>query len=118
MYGLPPDFDGQAFVGQILSSITFTVNTIHLLFGSDVVLTVLSTYAYRLAADGVGHTEQVPVTETAVPSLIGRQVTSTNVTEGRNFTLGFDSGAEFSCIDDSDEYESYIIKIYGREIIV
>jgi len=118
VYGLPPDFDGRLFVGQILASITFTVNTVHLVFGPDLSLTVLSTCSYRLAASDARHTEQVPITGTAMLGLIGRQVTNIAVTGGRNLALEFDGNGEFTCIDDSDQYESYTIKVDDREIIV
>ena len=118
MYRLPPEFDGRAFVGQVLSGITFTPNTVHLAFGPDLLLTLLSTYSYRLPGGGVGRTERVPATETAMLGLIGMRVTDSAVSDGRNLILQFGNGGAFTCLDDSDQYESYAIKIGDKEITV
>jgi hypothetical protein len=118
MHGLPSDFDGLSFVNQILDEITFTVNTVHLAFSPNFLLTILSTYSYRLTADDARHTEHLPVTATAVLGLIGRQVINISVAENKNLIFEFEGNGEFICIDDSDQYESYTIKVGDREIFV
>jgi hypothetical protein len=118
MHGLPSDFNGLSFVNQILDEITFTVNTVHLAFGRNLLLTILSTYSYRLTADGVRHTEHLPVTATDVLGLIGRQVINVSVAESKDLIFDFEGNGEFICIDDSGQYESYTIKVGDREIFV
>jgi hypothetical protein len=117
VYRIPPDFDGRAFVGQVLSSITFTENTVHLVFGSELSLTVLAAYLYQLSTDGTTRNERVPAAETAALGLVGRRVLNT-AHHSQSFTLELDSGGTFTCIDDSDQYESFIIKIEDGEMIV
>jgi len=118
MYGLPRDFDGDAFIGESVTAITFTENTASFNFESDLLVTTESVYNYRPSSDEALITERVPASQTGVIAMIGRSVVGTSVDQGKNLLLHFGHGGQVGFIDDSDRYESYMIKIGKREIIV
>jgi hypothetical protein len=118
VYKLPQDFDGNDFVGQTLSEMTFTPNTVSFIFGPGLVITTLSVYSYRLAENEESRVEQVPMSCTKVLGLIGKVVMRVSIIDERNLRLTFIGGGELNYIDDSDAYESYSIKIGDRELTV
>jgi hypothetical protein len=118
MYGLPIDFDGSEFVERQLIQISFTENTIHLVFEGDVSLTLLSTFKYRLAQSDTTYEETIPVLSSQLMGLIGDKVKSATASRNGELSLLFGTGGNLTCVDDSTEYESYSIHIGDKEIIV
>ena len=118
MYGLPIDFEPRAFVGQELVQVSFTINTVHLIFDKDTTITIESTYAVGLSPDTAAMKQSPPVKSSNLMALLGRKVTEANATVEGTLTLVFEGHEHLWCFDDSEQYESYHIRIQEREIIV
>lgn len=118
MHGLPANFNAQMFVGKQLTSLTYAENLIHVNFDEELTLTVLDSISYRTDAQAVETVESSPLTTTRLVSLIGRHVTSGKVETPRELVLGLEGGGSMRFVDESDRYESFIIRGPGTEIIV
>lgn len=118
MYGLPADFDASLFIGCELQQVSFTVNTVHFTFDKDISITLESSFFFQSDRNSETVRQVPPVQISAVMSLVGRQICSTSSTRDGTLALEFTGGGTLTCIDDSKEYESYRIWIYGKEIIV
>jgi len=119
LYGLPEHFDPTGFIGRSLEIVSFTANTVHLVFDGDYSLTVESSFEHRREGRGKGPVRfGVPVRDPCLVSLIGRPVVSAEVERPGTLYLQFDDGQTLRCFDDSQDYESYKINCGGTEIIV
>jgi hypothetical protein len=116
VYGLPDDFDGSAFVGRELVSVSFTVNTMHLEFDDDVSITLESRFV--LHRDGRREEHTVPTKASGLMALVGHTVRLVDASPDGTLRLQFEGGGALTCLDDSKEYESYHLHLRGREIIV
>lgn len=118
MYGLPSDFDPRMFLGRQLLSLTFAVNLIGLAFDEGVNVTVLGSVAYRHSLQSTVSIDSPPVTRTTLVRLVGDVVVASEARSRRELILRFERGGSVTLLDDSDEYESYVINEGDREIIV
>jgi hypothetical protein len=117
MNGIPHDFDPAVFVGHKLISVTFAENLINLTFDQAVMVTVLSSISYRDAKTGEQGTDQPPVSRTSLVSLLGQDVAASRVESKQQLVIELDDG-ELVLRDDSQRYESFIIRVHDREIVV
>ncbi|HLQ15028.1 MAG TPA: hypothetical protein VK256_04125 [Candidatus Eisenbacteria bacterium] len=118
MYGLPNDFDPQIFVGRRLETVTFAVNVIVLAFGDQLTVTILGSLPYFPAGDVEIRVDRPPVSSTSLVSVVGRNVVAFDLKSPRELILEFEGRASITLLDDSDSYESYLIKTGKREIVV
>ncbi len=116
MYGLPADFDGSVFVGREVVEVSFTVNTVHVVFEGDTSITIGSRFVLQLGE--VREEQAVPVKSSSLMALIGRSVRLVYASPDGTLRLQFEGGDALTCLDDSKMYESYQIHFSGREIIV
>lgn len=117
MNGIPSDFDSSVFVGLQLISVTFAENLVSLAFDHAVMVTVLGSVSYRDAKTGEQRTDRPPVSRTSLVSLVGRHVLACTAKSQRELVLELDGG-EIVLRDDSQRYESFIIRIDNEEIVV
>jgi hypothetical protein len=118
MYGLPADFDASVFVGRELEQITFTTNTIGLVFKGDIVVTVESSLVFRAGESAEPIKESPPVESSGLMALLGRQVLLADTGADGSLTFHLSGGGTLALLDDSREYESYHILTPEREIVV
>jgi hypothetical protein len=118
MYGLPADFDPTLFLGRELEQVSFTANTVHLTFDGDASITILDTFEVRLVQGAAPVRQTPPVEQSNLMGLLGRRVVSAHRTATGTMALAFEQGGELLCMDESTQYESYTIRIGGREIVV
>jgi hypothetical protein len=118
MYGLPSDFDPHIFVGRRLEAITFAENVIVLAFDEQLTVSVSGSVPYRGAADAELSVDTPPVPTTTLVTLVGGVVAATDLRSPRELILQFEGGASATLLDDSDDYESYLINTGTREIVV
>ena len=116
MYGLPAGFDASGFVNRELVEVCFTVNTVHLAFDDDASITLESAFALRSHQGAERQTP--PIKASRLMGLIGQRVRSSHAHPDGTLTLEFEEGDALDCLDDSKEYESYKIRVDGREFIV
>jgi hypothetical protein len=118
MYGLPADFDASIFIGRELVQVSFTTNTVHLVFDGDIAITVESSFVLQHSPGTEAVKQAPPVESSSLMALVGRQVRSAHADTDGTLTLRFDGGGTLACLDDSKDYESYHIRLLGKEIVV
>lgn len=118
MYGLPDDFDPGVFVGRRLESITFAENVTVLTFSEAVTVSISGAVLYQEAADTPQRRERPLTTHTSLVSAVGRAVEATELKSPQELILRLEKGFLITLVDDSDEYESYLISLGDREIVV
>jgi hypothetical protein len=118
MYGLEEDFDTMAFVGGELTQVCFSVNTIGFDFDNNISITLLSSFVYRGDSGDPNSAQAVPVASSNLMRLTGHSVESASASRDGTLVLVFDNGHSLTFLDDSQQYESYSIRIGDREIIV
>src|SRR5574341_2119657 len=117
MYGLPEDFDASVFVGRELQQVSFTANTISLIFDGDVAIAVESTIIVQLGEVAVPERQSVPMTSSSLMSLAGLTVQRARSERNGTLALDFGRGRTLTLLDDSSQYESYQLQILGRQIV-
>jgi hypothetical protein len=118
MYGFPRDFDAEVLVGRELSSVTFAENLISLQWDEIVSVTILGSISYRVGLGTEEHTDSPPVSESRLVALVGRSVVASRIESPRRLVLLLEHAGSITLLDDSDAYESYIIQIGDRQIVV
>lgn len=118
MYGLPATFDASVLVGKELDEVCFTVNTITFSFKEDVLITVMGSFIHRDKQSTTINKQSVPVSSSSLMSLVGKAVQLAEARQDGTLSLHFEAGHTLVLLDDSQEYESYIIRIGDEETIV
>jgi len=118
MYGLPATFDASEFIGKELLQICFTANTINLSFEDDIAITILGSFVYQTSANTRAEKQILPVASSSLMCLAGKLVRLAEAQRDGTLTLCFDNNHILTILDDSKAYESYSIRVGGREIIV
>jgi hypothetical protein len=118
MYGFAMDFNPHVFVGRRLLSVSFAENLITLEFDGGLTVTVLNAVPYRSAPDSEYCVDSPPVSSSSLPSLVGRAVEAASMDPPRELMLELEGGGLINLVDDSESYESLVIRVDDREIIV
>jgi len=118
VYGLPADFEPALFLGRELEQVSFTANTVHLIFEGDASITILGTFEVRLVQGAASVRQTPPLEQSNLMGLVGRRVVSAHRAGAGTIALAFEEGGALLCLDESTQYESYTIRIGGREIVV
>lgn len=118
MYGLPRNFDASVFVGQELSLVSFSTNTVNLVFDDQHSITIESSFTYTTSANTVEIAQAIPGIFSGVMGLIGKTVIRAEAHANGLLVLSFEGGGMITCRDDSDDYESYHIRIGQKQIDV
>src|SRR5262245_14273334 len=111
MYGLPGDFDPRVFVGRELEQVCFWRYSVHLVFDGDVSLTMESTFSVKERAGSQKVAVILPVVSSNLMSLIGKKILAASADRSGTLSLCFVGGSEIVCSDESQQYESYRIRI-------
>lgn len=119
MYGLPAGFDASRFVGRTLEQVSFTANTVNLIFDQNVSLTLESNYEHILLDERHSSAiANIPVAESQLMQLLGEPIRMASASADGTLILSFANGHSLKCYDDSSEYESYKISFGDEEIVV
>src|SRR5688572_1390146 len=122
MYGLPPDFDASFFVAQTLTQIWFQEYSMQFLFCEDLTegptVSLQSAFRFRSAPDAEVEHGDIPVTDSRVMQLIGKQVRRASGSVDGTLRLEFESGAVLEFLDDNEHYECYQIHMVGLLVVV
>ena len=118
MYGLPPDIDLSFFHNRTLEQVCIGAADLILHFDEGVSLTVTSSIGW-VGPHGARNTyEDFPQAASAVAGLLSDVVVLARGNPEGTLTLEFRKGAKLEFYDDSKQYESYVIKSKGKEIVV
>lgn len=97
---------------------TFAENVVSLHFDRGLLVTVLASVSYRPLDGSQIVTDAPPFRRTELVSLLGRSVVTGETPTPRKLTLGLDEGGPIVFADDSDVYESFVIRIGDEEIFI
>jgi cytoskeletal protein RodZ len=118
MYGLPDSFDASVLVARILEQICFTENQVTLQFDGAVDITVESALMHGDRRNESSHQViRVPVQESNLMRLLGSSVVASSSNNEGTLKLIFSNGDVLQILDDSEDYESYQLRI-GETVIV
>jgi hypothetical protein len=120
MYGLPTNFDASFFIGRTVQSVSYSVNTITVIFDKQIVLTIESSYEYESlqSPDTPKEVGTVPVFESRLMEIAGLTVVGANGEHNGTLSIEFSGNRFLRCFDDSKQFESYRIMVGPREIVV
>jgi len=118
MYGLPADFDPDVFVGRRLEYVTYGENVIGLNFGDDLTVSVYGPVRYQESAGAPATTERPSVAQTRLVAAVGQLVEATDLRSPKELILRLENGATVTLLDDSNEFESFLLEVAGRTIAV
>lgn len=118
MYGFPSNFDASRFLGCVLESISFTVNTIHFQFEDDVSITIESCLSHVLEKDSEFKKIHIPILESQLMQLIGEKIEFSEAKTDGTLILQFSNDQKLMVYDDTPMYESYQMRFGDNEIIV
>jgi hypothetical protein len=120
VYGLPLNIDLSFLAGKVLLQICFGANEVVLNFDGNVTIVVTSSIACRKGI--VGHLcqkfQEYKSAAAMLLEFLQQVVTSAQGEEDGTLTLTFDDSSAIVLYDDSEHYESYIIKHGNGTIVV
>lgn len=117
MYGLPKNFDGAIFTGEELQQVCIGRNDLILKFHPPASILITSSVAFisehgeRYAFEGLADAGRFLV------GLLGQTVKSAQPAGRRVLRLEFSAGT-LELLDDSERFESFVIKRGQQEIVV
>lgn len=117
MYAWPTDVDESLFAGRSVQAITFTENTLHVVFEPPCSITILSGLTFKMA-DGAAEVCTIPIRETRLPQTLGLRVKRATLVDRRDLHLALENGSELWLDGASDGYECYSVRLGEREFIV
>jgi hypothetical protein len=118
MYGLPKDVDLRFLNGIELQQICIGLHDVILNFTDQVTITVQTRFIHKSCLQFSGKEEVIPLSACTLPTLLGKQITSfTNEING-TLVLTFSNGETLTLVDDSPDYESYVITHSDQIIVV
>jgi len=117
MYKWPKELQPSEFRGLAVEAITFTINTITMIFGDDYFLTVES----RLQLKTIDRVEEIPIpaSNTSLVALLGKSVQESDLdADGASLLLSFGDGYQLRLEGGDKEYECFHINAKGKEFTV
>lgn len=87
-------------------------------FSGDIGITLESWFIYELDLNVDESAQTAPVASSSLMQLTGRTVASASGDRDGTLVLHFDNGHSITCLDPTDTYESYSIRLPDREIFV
>ncbi|MBL1180479.1 MAG: hypothetical protein HND27_05170 [Bacteroidetes bacterium] len=117
MHGLPKNTDLNFLIGQDLIQVCIGENDLLLNFSENCTIEILST-CKLVQGKKILKIESYPVSASLLCSLIGSKVVSYEISDQGALMLSLNNDAFLTIYDDSDNYESYIIKYSDKEIVV
>ena len=118
MYGLPKDFDVSVFIGKTLDLVCFSVNTVNLIFEKNVSIIIMSSFIYQHNCTENTNIQKIPVSSSDLMCLVGQVIEHAEGHENGALVLHLDNGQILTILDEFQQYESYMINIGDKEIIV
>lgn len=117
MYGLPINTDLNFLIGQELIQVCIGANDLLLNFSEGCRITILSKCGL-IERDKELSIENYPENASLICSLIGEKIADFEIINKGVLILKLNNDRYFVLYDDSDNFESYIIKSSDNEIIV
>lgn len=119
MYGLPKDVNVEFLVRQTLTQVCVGLHDLVLNFHGDVSITIMSRVCFTCSRGGTAreHKELRDVVAN-LTSILNSTVAAAKGNCDGTLDLEFETGEALSIYDDSEKYESYVIRHGGSVIVV
>jgi hypothetical protein len=120
MYGLSTETDLTPLNGTTLTFVGFGQYQVQLRFSGDVDCYISIEGDYRVTPTGHGsttYTEAIDGAAALLP-LLGHTVTVASVPEDGTLRLGFDDDSKVEVFDSWPQYESYLVQLGDRTVVV
>ena len=117
MYGFPSDIDLSFFQEKTLSQVCIGITDLILNFDDHVAITITSRIGWSDSNDKHDTYENFG-NSAVVVNLLGKKVISARGDANGTLSLLFGNGISFYIYDDSEQYESYVIKNGDKLIVV
>jgi hypothetical protein len=118
MYRLPHDVDLSFFCNRTLFQVCIGANEMILNFGEGLSITVTSSIGWTGRTGAHDTYEDFSKAASAIVTLLDDLVTSAHGDAKGTLSLNFHSGIKLEFYDNSDQYESYLIKNGDKLIVV
>jgi hypothetical protein len=118
MYGLPENTDLSFFKGLPLLQVCFGEHDLILRFDNDVGVTITSSIGVLRGSDGCECTSEFRKAAPSLLSLLNHVVTDVTGETSGTLTLFFEGDIRIVVLDDSADYESYVINFRNQVIVV
>jgi len=117
MYKWPNELQPAELCGLVVEAITFTLNTINIIFGKDCFLTVESSV--RLTTRGAVEEISIPPLSTSLTCLLGKTVQNSSLDyDGGSLLLKFDDGCQLRLEGNDNQYECFHINAKGKQFTI
>jgi hypothetical protein len=116
MFGLPKDFPYEQIRGAKLLQVCIGMHDIIFNFTDNISISINSSIESGLS----DHIRYIDFRKSAaeVSKLIDESISNASSSNGRDLELLFSNGHVLKIIDDSSEYESYIVNLKSKLIVV
>ncbi len=118
MYGLSKDVDLGFMCGKILLQVCVGVNEIILNFDEDMSITVTANYSQIKKTGEKNDFNACPDGAIMLVGLLHRAIKDARGSPDGTLQMVFDNGESIVLYDNSQKYESYVIKYKGKQIVV
>jgi hypothetical protein len=118
MHGVPSDMPVQALVGHELTHIGLAMHQIQLHFGSEAYISIEGKWFLKDRGGNVVDQDIDPPSDRKsfhLHRLLKQPVTAASVDAPKSFTVTFANGDALTILDDSLQYESFSLRVSGRE---
>jgi hypothetical protein len=121
MHGVPADLPVQALVGCELDHIGLAMHQIQLHFHGGAHISIESGWHLK---DGRGNLIDQAIDPPAarksyqIHRLLQQAVTAASIDPPRSFTVTFENGDALTILDDLPRYESFSLRVGGREFYI
>ena len=119
MNGVPVDLPVQSLVGREVTHIGLAMHQLKIHFDGGALIDIEGSWNLRDRTGKVIDQQCDPPAERDVyriHRLLSQAVTAASIDAPRSFTLTFASGDALTVLDDSPQYESFSLRVDGREL--
>ena len=118
MYRLPPNVDLSFFRGKALQQVCIGANELILHFDDRISIIITSVFSYAPGKGPQRIYDDYRAAAGVVVRFINETVVSAKGDAKGTLSLEFSGGGRLSILDDSEHYESYVIKNGDMTIVV
>jgi hypothetical protein len=118
MYGLPSDPEIDVLKGQSLIQVCFGENDLFLNFSGNISVGTYSCIGLGSNGEDIAKISDFAKSSQTLLQLLSVSVSGVSWTKEGAISITFETGRIVEFYDDSQQFESYTIKLPGRSIVV
>ena len=109
MYGLPDNINLDFLKGKELLQVCVGFNDLILNFDENIVLSITSKCRYECSVKSMD-IDNYTSSASLICSMLGKKIIDASSKDGKHLVVKFDNECQLIIYDDSEYYESYLIK--------